>query len=206
MQEDICLLYTSKLLQEGGCTFKNGKWYDKDDKALKYTFTIAGDTTDHPAYATLLKAREILNKNGWEVEVIPDARALYKLASLSLIHISFYNCIALKTVTFEGSCVSIGASAFENCRSLSEFTVPEGAELLGARAFANCKNLVTLYVDPESDIQDVGADVFAGSNALKKIEIAGSGSSDRYNTVSYDNGVHKMLSLIHILKIRGEGV
>ena len=73
-----------KLLQEGGCTFKNGKWYDKDDKALKYTFTIAGDTTDHPAYATLLKAREILNKNGWEVEVIPDARALYKLASGSL--------------------------------------------------------------------------------------------------------------------------
>ncbi len=107
---------------------------------------------------------------------------------------AFYNCIALKKVTFEGSCVSIGASAFENCRALSEFTVPEGAELLGARAFANCKNLVTVYVDPESDIQDVGADVFAGSNALKKIEIAGSGSSDRYNTVSYDNGVHKMLT------------
>lgn len=49
-------------------------------------------------------------------------------------------------------------------------------------------------MDPESDIQDVGADLFAGSNALKKIEIAGSGSSDRYNIVSYDNGVHKMLT------------
>lgn len=72
------------LLQEGGCTFTNGKWYDTDGKPLKYTFTIAGDTTDHPAYATLLKAREILNKNGWDIEVIPDARALYKLASGSL--------------------------------------------------------------------------------------------------------------------------
>lgn len=73
-----------KLLKEGGCTFTNGKWYDTDGKPLKYTFTIAGDTTDHPAYATLLKAREILNKNGWDIEVIPDARALYKLASGSL--------------------------------------------------------------------------------------------------------------------------
>lgn len=107
---------------------------------------------------------------------------------------AFYNCIALETVTFEGSCVSIGESAFENGRLLSTFTIPKGVELIGARAFANCKKLETLFVDPESDIQEVGTNVFAGCNALKQIDIAGSGISSRYNTVSYDNGVHKMLT------------
>ena len=51
---------------------------------MKYTFTVAGDTTDHPAYKTFLKARDILNSIGMEIEVIPDSRALFKLASGSL--------------------------------------------------------------------------------------------------------------------------
>ena len=72
-------------LDEGNCVFKGGKWYDSDGKTLlKYTFTVAGDTTDHPAYKTFLKARDILNSMGLEIEVIPDSRALFKLASGSL--------------------------------------------------------------------------------------------------------------------------
>ena len=71
-------------LTEGACYVKDGKWVDSDGKALKYTFTVAGDTTDHPAYKTFLKARDILNSIGMEIEVIPDSRALFKLASGSL--------------------------------------------------------------------------------------------------------------------------
>lgn len=71
-------------LQEGGCQSRGGKWYDENGELLKYTFTVAGDTTDHPAYKTFLKARDILNSIGMEIEVIPDSRALYKLASGSL--------------------------------------------------------------------------------------------------------------------------
>ena len=72
-------------LEDGNCVFKGGKWYDSDGKTLlKYTFTVAGDTTDHPAYKTFLKARDILNDVGMEIEVIPDSRALFKLASGSL--------------------------------------------------------------------------------------------------------------------------
>ena len=71
-------------LEDGDCEFSGGKWYDKDGKALKYTFTVAGDTTDHPAYKTFLKARDILNEMGMEIEVIPDSRALFKLASGNL--------------------------------------------------------------------------------------------------------------------------
>ena len=71
-------------LIDGGCTTNGGKWYDTDGKLLKYTFTVAGETTDHPAYKTFLKARDILNSVGMEIEVIPDSRALFKLASGSL--------------------------------------------------------------------------------------------------------------------------
>ena len=72
-------------LEDGDCVYKGGKWYDKDGKTLlKYTFTVAGDTTDHPAYKTFLKARDILNEMGMEIEVIPDSRALFKLASGNL--------------------------------------------------------------------------------------------------------------------------
>ena len=74
-------------LEAGSCHFRGGKWYDSDTnggKVLKYTFTVAGDTTDHPAYKTFLKARDILNEMGMEIEVIPDSRALFKLASGNL--------------------------------------------------------------------------------------------------------------------------
>jgi len=107
---------------------------------------------------------------------------------------AFSNCSALTSVVFEGTCGMIGASTFEGCSALATFTIPEGVTLIGARAFANCTSLITLSVDPYSNIQDVGLNVFIGSNALKQINIAGSGSSRYYNTVSYDNGNHKMLT------------
>ena len=53
--------------------------YTKNGHTLKYVFTIAGDTTDHPAYASLKKAAEILNANGFDIEVKTDINALKKL-------------------------------------------------------------------------------------------------------------------------------
>ena len=55
--------------------------YTKNGQTLKYTFTVAGDTTDHPAYASLKRAAEILNKIGFDIEVKPDINALKKLNS-----------------------------------------------------------------------------------------------------------------------------
>ena len=69
------------LLIEGGCTFSNGVWSDENGDPIEITLTIAGDTYDHPAYQTFLKASDILNENGIKTTVVPDARALYKLAS-----------------------------------------------------------------------------------------------------------------------------
>ena len=58
----------------------NGVWKYKNEP-IEITLTVAGETYDHPAYATFLKASEILNAKGIKTTVVNDARALYKLAS-----------------------------------------------------------------------------------------------------------------------------
>ena len=46
---------------------------------LKFTFTIAGEDSDHPAFNALFNAAQILNKIGFDVEVKNDINALKKL-------------------------------------------------------------------------------------------------------------------------------
>lgn len=72
-----------KLLKEAGYT-KNSKGVYTNTKTgdtCKYTFTIAGDTTDHPAYLSMKNAADILNAHGFDVEVKTDINALKKLNS-----------------------------------------------------------------------------------------------------------------------------
>jgi peptide/nickel transport system substrate-binding protein len=57
------------------------KKYYKDGKKLKITFTIAGETTDHPAYAMFEDAATFLNSCGFEITVTTDITALKKLAT-----------------------------------------------------------------------------------------------------------------------------
>ena len=47
---------------------------------LKYTFTIAGEETDHPAFDAMYHASELLNAWGFDVTVTTDAQALSKLS------------------------------------------------------------------------------------------------------------------------------
>ena len=51
---------------------------------LQYTFTVAGEETDHPAWQALFHASEILNKVGFDITVTTDANALKKLNDGSL--------------------------------------------------------------------------------------------------------------------------
>ncbi len=64
---------TTKKLQKQGD--------DGTMQTLKYTFTIAGATTDHPAYTMFSKAAELLNKAGFDITVTTDVQALKKLAT-----------------------------------------------------------------------------------------------------------------------------
>ena len=71
------------LLKKAGYT-KNSKGIYTNTKTgdiCKYTFTIAGDTTDHPAYTAMKAAADILNAHGFQVEVKTDINALKKLNS-----------------------------------------------------------------------------------------------------------------------------
>ena len=67
------------LVEDAGYTKNANGVYQKGDHVCEYIFTIAGDTTDHPAYAALKRAAEILNANGFDVEVKTDINALRKL-------------------------------------------------------------------------------------------------------------------------------
>ncbi|MCH5162764.1 MAG: hypothetical protein J1G38_04670 [Clostridiales bacterium] len=58
--------------------------YEKSGSAThwcRYTFTIAGEVTDHPAWSALFNAADLLNDCGFEVTVKTDSTALQKLAS-----------------------------------------------------------------------------------------------------------------------------
>lgn len=57
----------------------DGGVLSKDGDVLKYTFTIAGETDDHPAYRTLYKASQFLNDVGFDTYATTDSNALSKL-------------------------------------------------------------------------------------------------------------------------------
>ena len=68
---------------KGNCTLdRNNKLYDNTyGQSLRYTFTIAGNTDDHPAYNMMLNSVEILNEIGFEITLKQDSRALSLLAA-----------------------------------------------------------------------------------------------------------------------------
>ncbi len=53
----------------------------KNGKTLKLTFTIAGATTDHPAFTMFTEAAKNLNDYGFDITVTKDIGALQKLAT-----------------------------------------------------------------------------------------------------------------------------
>ncbi len=78
--------FIEQLLEEAGFTSTNseGVLTNSRGESLKYTFTVAGQETDHPAYRAMVHAAEILNKYGFAVTVTTDANALSKLSTGSL--------------------------------------------------------------------------------------------------------------------------
>ena len=73
--------YIRSLVESAGYTINGEGIYQKGNDKLKYTFTIAGEETDHPAFNALLHAREILNQCGFRITVTTDANALKKLST-----------------------------------------------------------------------------------------------------------------------------
>ena len=59
----------------------NGVYVKENGNMLKYTFTIAGEETDHPAWQAMWHAGEFLNEIGFQINVTTDANALKKLST-----------------------------------------------------------------------------------------------------------------------------
>lgn len=70
-----------ELLTMGGCKPRGDIMLDENGNRIKYTFTIAGDSDDHPAYAMLKQSADILNKLGCDIMVVNDSSALVRLTS-----------------------------------------------------------------------------------------------------------------------------
>ena len=73
-------------VQEAGYSLNpaTGKLENLKGESLTFTFTIAGDSNNHPAYRTMAKAADLLNSIGFDVTVTKDAQALSKLSSGAL--------------------------------------------------------------------------------------------------------------------------
>ncbi len=70
------------LVKEAGWTkASDGKLKNSKGEVLKFTFTIAGATTDHPAATMFSEAADFLNKCGFDITVTTDVSALKKLAT-----------------------------------------------------------------------------------------------------------------------------
>lgn len=79
--EIINLVKQSGYTEVGG----DGVRYNPDTGArLKYTFTIAGETTDHPAFAMFKRAETFLTECGFEITVKTSIEALKQLATGNL--------------------------------------------------------------------------------------------------------------------------
>lgn len=107
---------------------------------------------------------------------------------------AFYGNAALTSVTFLGECKVIGAGAFLGCTSLGgtqgKLMLPEGLETIDSYAFGQCSSLKEVVVHADSNIQTVGATVFAECTKLQKISL--SDESENYKEIV--NGNYTMIT------------
>lgn len=73
--------FITSLIEGAGYTKGSDGVYVNGSNKLKYTFTIAGEQQDHPAWMALYKAGLFLNKCGFNINTTTDSNALRKLAS-----------------------------------------------------------------------------------------------------------------------------
>lgn len=77
--------FLRRLVEDKAGYILNGNGvYQKGNHILKYTFTVAGEETDHPAWQAMFNSSEILNEIGFQINVTTDSNALKKLSQGAL--------------------------------------------------------------------------------------------------------------------------
>ena len=72
--------FIQSLVKKDGYSLVDGV-YTKSGESLKYTFTVAGETQDHPAWNAMANSARLLNKWGFDITVTTKADALSLLSS-----------------------------------------------------------------------------------------------------------------------------
>ena len=73
------------ITKEGNWQYVDGKLRNAvDNKVLKLTFTIAGESTDHPSYIMFQEAETLLEDAGMDISVVNSVTALQDLATGNL--------------------------------------------------------------------------------------------------------------------------
>lgn len=72
---------SENLVIQAGYTKGSDGIYQKDGEKLEIVFTIAGDSTSHPAYLAMKSAADTLNQRGFRIDIRTDNNALKKLST-----------------------------------------------------------------------------------------------------------------------------
>lgn len=72
--------FIQSLVKKDGYSLVDGV-YAKGSESLKYTFTVAGETQDHPAWNAMTTSARLLNRCGFDITVTTKADALSLLSS-----------------------------------------------------------------------------------------------------------------------------
>ena len=75
------IAFIRSLVEGAGYKLNANGIYVKGTNRLEYTFTVAGEETDHPAWQAMFYSSELLNKAGFRITVTTDANALKKLST-----------------------------------------------------------------------------------------------------------------------------
>jgi hypothetical protein len=145
------------------------------------------------AYLNLLGATKVIIQKYSSI----GANAFYGAKTIEYVTIplsvtrlaaqSIFNCINLKSITFEsGSKLKeIGGNALLQCESLISFTIPESVTRIESFAFNNCTSLTSITI-PES-VTSIGSNIFLNSG-IKTIIF---NTSNYLNTIGLTSGQGK---------------
>ena len=106
---------------------------------------------------------------------------------------SFYNCRALKGVTFGSSLLTIGSNAFASCQALSELEFPAALTTIEVGAFTSCLALTAVTL-PHA-LTSLGSIAFAWCSNLEYFSFAASVTYIGNSVLSGCTSLHEIVAL-----------